>query len=82
MKAYELRGKTREELINDLNNLNKELFNLRMRHTYQGLPNPLRLRTIKRDIARIKTILHEAELGKIELLQPKTPQRELKGKKG
>jgi len=59
MKVYELREKSREELIEMLNGLYRELFNLKMRHASQQLPNPLRLRIIKRDIARIRTILRE-----------------------
>ncbi len=71
MKAFELREKTKEELIELLNGLYRELFNLRIRRAAQELPNPLRLRTIRRDIARIKTILREAEMGKTKLLQTK-----------
>ncbi len=82
MKAYELRGKTRDELINDLNGLYKELFNLKLRHASQELPNPLKIRSIKREIARIRTILREDELGKIKLLQAKQSQTKTKEKKG
>lgn len=82
MKAYELREKSREELIEMLNGLYRELLNLRIRHASQALPNPLKLRMIRRDIARIKTLLHEDELGKIKLLQSKTGQSKFKVKKG
>ncbi len=82
MKAYELREKTRDELINDLNGLYKELFNLKLRHASQELPNPLKIRSIKREIARIRTILREDELGKIKLLQAKQSQTKTKEKKG
>lgn len=82
MKAYELRGKTRDELINDLNGLYKELFNLKLRHASQELPNPLKIRLIRREIARIRTILREDELGKTKLLQAKQSQTKTKEKKG
>lgn len=82
MKAFELREKTRDELINDLNGLYKELFNLKMRHASQELPNPLRIHIIKREIARIRTILREDELGKIKLVLPKQPATKIKEKKG
>jgi large subunit ribosomal protein L29 len=68
MKVFELREKSREELIDALDNLTKELFNLKLRRGAQELPNPLRLRVLRRDIARIKTILREDELGKTKLL--------------
>ncbi len=82
MKAFELRNKTRDELFSQLNGLYKELFNLRMRHASQEIPNPLKIRLIKRDIARIRTILREDELGKTKLLQPKQSQTRTKEKKG
>lgn len=82
MKVFELREKSRDELIDLLNGLTKELFNLRLRRGAQELPNPLRLRTLRRDIARIKTILREDELGKIKLLEPKkTATKSTKGEK-
>ncbi len=82
MKVYELREKSREELIDMLNGLYRELFNLRMRHASQQLPNPLRLRIVRRDIARIRTILREDELGKRKLIQAKQTQIKPKSKKG
>lgn len=82
MKVFELREKTREELIDLLNGLHKELFNLRLRRGTQELPNPLRLRTLRRDIARIKTVLKEDELGIRKLLEAKHPvSRRKKGEK-
>ncbi|MEO0161298.1 MAG: 50S ribosomal protein L29 [candidate division WOR-3 bacterium] len=82
MKVYELREKSRAELIEMLNGLYRELFNLRVRHATQQLPNPLRLRTIKKDIARIKTLLHEDELGIRKLIQSKAIPTKGKTKKG
>ncbi len=83
MKVFEIREKTREELIDMLNGLNRELFNLRLRRGTQELPNPLRLRTLRRDIARIKTILREDEMGTRKLLEPKkVATKAKKGEKG
>ncbi len=83
MKVFEIREKTREELIDMLNGLNREIFNLQLRRGAQELPNPLRLRTLRRDIARIKTILREDEKGIRKLLEPKTvATKAKKGEKG
>ncbi len=78
MKVFELREKSREELIDLLNGLYKEIFNLRLRRSAQELPNPLRLRTLRRDIARIKTVLHEDEIGIRKILEPKKSKRKPK----
>jgi len=83
MKVFELREKTREELQDILNGLHRELFNLRLRRGAQELPNPLRLRTLRREIARVRTILHEDELGIKKLLEPKKiAPKAKKGDKG
>ena len=62
MKVRELRDMTREELLTRRNDFRDELFNLRMRRSLKNLDNPLRLRTVKRDIAKINTVLREDEL--------------------
>lgn len=80
MKVFELREKSREELVDLLNGLYKEIFNLRLRRGAQELPNPLRLRALRRDIARIKTVLREDELGVRKVLEPKKTKQ--KGKRG
>ena len=59
MKAAELRQMTTEELLNHLNNLKEELFMLRMRKRFEQLPNPLRIRVLRREIARALTVLRE-----------------------
>ncbi|MEO0095611.1 MAG: 50S ribosomal protein L29 [candidate division WOR-3 bacterium] len=82
MKVYEIREKTKEELMEMLNGLYRELFNLRIRHSSQQLPNPLRLRTIKKEIAKIRTILREDELGIRKLIQAKQVPTKAKPKKG
>ncbi len=62
MKMVALRDMTREELIQKKRDLSEELFNLNMRRTLKELDNPLKLRTIRRDIAKIETILTEDKL--------------------
>jgi len=59
MKASELRGKSTEELRQELIALRKEQFNLRMQRGAGQLANPARFRHVQKDIARIKTILNE-----------------------
>ena len=80
MKVFEIREKSKEELIDLLNGFYKEIFNLRMRRGAQELPNPLRLKRLRRDIARIKTVLREDELGIRRVLEPKKSRQ--KSKKG
>ena len=62
MKATELRDKSTEELQAQLLTLKKDLFFLRMQHATNQLDNPLKIQTVKRDIARVKTIIREREL--------------------
>ncbi|MBR6800425.1 MAG: 50S ribosomal protein L29 [Eubacteriaceae bacterium] len=62
MKAKELRNRTAEELNNELKSLKEELFNLRFQHATGQLENPLRIKEVKKDYARIKTVLREKEL--------------------
>ncbi len=62
MKAKELHEMTLDELNIKLKELKQELFNLRFRHTTGQLENPLSLRTCKKDIARVQTIIREKEL--------------------
>jgi large subunit ribosomal protein L29 len=57
MKAEELRGKTRDQLNEQLLDLKKEQFNLRFQKASGQLENTARVREVRRDIARIKTIL-------------------------
>ncbi len=62
MKLSEIRDKTVAELNEELVALKEELFRLRFQHATNQLENPLQLRRVKRDIARVKTILREREL--------------------
>ena len=59
MNATELREKTPDQLNEELANLKKESFNLRFQQATGQLENPARMRSVKRDVARIKTILNE-----------------------
>jgi large subunit ribosomal protein L29 len=67
MKPEKYRELTREELKRIVRDLREELFNLRFRVSTQKLDNPLRLRHVRRDLARVLTILREDELGRIRL---------------
>ncbi|AZT90007.1 50S ribosomal protein L29 [Caldicellulosiruptor changbaiensis] len=62
MKASKIREMTNQELHNELKKLKNELFNLRFQLATNQLENPMRIREVKRTIARIKTILREREL--------------------
>jgi large subunit ribosomal protein L29 len=62
MKPNEIRDKSIAELNEELVALKEELFKLRFQHAINQLENPLKLQSVKRDIARVKTILREREL--------------------
>ena len=62
MKATELRKMSAEQLNEQLVGLKKDLFNLRMQHATNQLDNPLKIQSVKRDIARVKTVIREREL--------------------
>ena len=59
MKAEDVRTKTVDQLKDELSGLQKEAFNLRFQRVSGQLENTARVRTVRRDIARIKTILSE-----------------------
>ncbi|OGQ02252.1 MAG: 50S ribosomal protein L29 [Deltaproteobacteria bacterium RBG_19FT_COMBO_58_16] len=61
MKPAEIRDMTLEEIKAKQDEITKDLFNLRMRHATNQLENPLKLRFLKRDIARVRTIIAEKE---------------------
>lgn len=63
MKAKEVRDMTPDELNLKLTNLKEELFNLRFQVATGQLDNPMRIKDVRRSIARIKTIIRERELG-------------------
>lgn len=62
MKVQEIREMTSAELDSKLKDLKQELFNLRFQHATNQLENPMRIVAVKKDIARIKTIIREKEL--------------------
>ncbi|HCR43612.1 MAG TPA: 50S ribosomal protein L29 [Ruminococcaceae bacterium] len=62
MKASEVRDLSAEELESKLKDLKAELFNLRFQLTINQLDNPMRIKAVKKDIARVKTIIRENEL--------------------
>ena len=61
MKAKELKNLSVEDLNKKLNELKKDLFMLRLQHATNQLDNPMQLANVKKDIARIKTIIREKE---------------------
>ena len=61
MKASEIRSLSVEELEKKLADLKKDLFMLRMQHATNQLDNPMQIAAVKKDIARIKTIIREKE---------------------
>ncbi len=62
MKASEIRELTADELNSKLQDLKAELFNLRFQLAINQLDNPMRISAVKRDIARVKTVIRENEL--------------------
>ena len=62
MKSNQFASMTNVELADKLASLKAELFNLRFAHATNSLANPMQLKTCKRDIAKVKTIIREREL--------------------
>jgi large subunit ribosomal protein L29 len=62
MKAHEMRELSQEEIRQKLAESTQELFNLRFQHATDQLENPMKMRDVKQDIARMKTVLREQEL--------------------
>ena len=62
MKAQEIRQNTLPELQEKLAKLKEELFNLRFQLAINQLENPMRITAVKKDIARVKTIIRETEI--------------------
>lgn len=59
MKASDLRTKSPDELRSELEKLKKEAFNLRFRQATGQLENPARMRSVRRDAARVMTVLNQ-----------------------
>ena len=66
MELTKMRDMTEVELNTELSKMKKELFNLRFQHATGQLENPVQMRELKRNIARVKTIIREKELGKVQ----------------
>ena len=64
MKASEIRKMCAAELDAKLTGLKKDLFYLRMQHATNQLDNPMKIAEVKRDIARVKTIIREQQIAK------------------
>ena len=66
MKSEEIRELADADIEQQIEELQEELFRLRFRSATQMLENPMLVRTLRRDIARMKTILRERELEQVE----------------
>ncbi len=66
MKASELRDFSIDELQTKLKDLKEELFNLRFQLAINQLENPTRIKAVKKDIARVSTVIREIELAESE----------------
>ena len=62
MKTAEIRNLSVQELENKLKELKEELFNLRFQQAINQLDNPMRISAVKKDIARVMTLIREAQL--------------------
>jgi len=62
MKVEEIRAKSNEELAQELTSLKEELFKLRFQHSTNQLENPAQINFVKKDIARVMTVIREREL--------------------
>ena len=67
MKASEIREMTPSELETELSQLKSELFKLRFQLATNELDNPMKLKDVKRSIARVKTIMREKELMAVKI---------------
>jgi large subunit ribosomal protein L29 len=66
MKVSDLRNKSEAELKEELQGLLREQFNLRMQKGTGQLSNPARMKSVRRDVARVKTIMNEKSAGETE----------------
>ena len=64
MKATEARALSPDELQEKLSGLKKDLFFLRMQHATNQLDNPIRITQVRKDIARVKTVIRQQQLEK------------------
>ena len=66
MELKKMREMTELELNTELTKMKNELFNLRFQHVTGQLENPIKMRDLKKDIARVKTVIREKELQKAQ----------------
>ena len=66
MKASEIRELSNAELNEKLTALKAELFNLRFQHAINQLENPMRMKEVKKDTARSKTVLRQLEMKNVQ----------------
>jgi large subunit ribosomal protein L29 len=64
MNLDKIREMTEAELNLELNKMKNELFNLRFQHVTGQLENPIKMRDVKRNIARVKTVIREKEMAR------------------
>ena len=62
MKVEDIRAKSDAELASELTSLKEELFKLRFQHSTNQLENPAQISSVKKDIARVMTVIREREL--------------------
>lgn len=63
MKINEIRDLSGQEIVDKIQDLKEELFNLRFQNAMNQLDNPMRIAAVKKNIAKLKTVLKEQELG-------------------
>ena len=63
MKVEDIRAMSPDQMDDEVLKLKKERFNLRFRSATESIENPMRFRALRRDIARLQTILREKEVG-------------------
>ena len=63
MKINEIRDLSGREIMDKIQDLKEELFNLRFQNAMNQLDNPMRIAAVKKDIAKLKTVLKEQEIG-------------------
>lgn len=66
MELKKMRDMTEVELNAEVKKLKNELFNLRFQHVTGQLENPIKMRDLKKEIARVKTVIREKELKKVQ----------------
>ncbi len=82
MKIEEVRGKTEAELSFELEKMKKELFGMRFRRATETSSNPSRIRTLRRSIARVVTVMRERnEVGAASTTSGTTPRAPSKRKR-